>query len=365
MAATSLLSVGAWRNEKRSVHKRGQSMKILTVRVLMMSVIAVCIGVSLAVAQSQSGARPTMASEADFRRAMKELSNWGRWGADDELGAANLITSAKRKQALALAKEGVPVSLAHDVVQEKAADAPNILERVLGPVSPTGTADQYRYTGTYHGIVHSHLDAVDCHMMVDGRGYNGRAMEDITAANGCPKGNINALKDGVVTRAILFDATRLPGKATAQGWIEPGTAVHREDLETLEKLERVKVSPGDVILLYTGRWKRRAALGPWPRETGFAGYHADVAYFIKERGVSFIGGDGPNDVSPTSMPASVANPLHRLALVAMGVSIFDNLDFERAVEHARRLNRYEFLFTAAPLRIEGGTGSPLNPLAIF
>jgi kynurenine formamidase len=340
-------------------------MKNLTIRILVMSVIAFGICVSLPYARSQSNARPAMASEMDFRRAMKELSNWGRWGADDELGAANLITPAKRKQALALAREGVPVSLAHDIVQEKAADAPFFLERVLGPVSPAGTADQYRYTGTYHGIAHSHLDAVDCHMMVDGKGYNGRAMEDITAAGGCPKGNINALKDGVVTRAVLFDATRLPGKATAQGWIEPGTAIHREDLETLEHLERVKVSPGDVILLYTGRWKRRAALGPWPRETGFAGYHADVAYFIKERGVSFIGGDGPNDVVPTGLPASVPNPLHRLALVAMGVSIFDNLDFERAVEHARRLNRYEFLFTAAPLRIEKGTGSPLNPLAIF
>jgi kynurenine formamidase len=85
----------------------------------------------------------------------------------------------------------------------------------------------------------------------------------------------------------------------------------------------------------------------------------------KERGVSFIGGDGPNDVSPTGLPASVPNPLHRLALVAMGINIFDNLDFERAVEQARRLNRFEFLFTAAPLRIEKGTGSPLNPLAIF
>jgi kynurenine formamidase len=335
-------------------------------RILVIGLIALgAVAASIPQAQSQSSARPTMANEADFRRAMKELSNWGRWGNDDELGAANLITPAKRKQALALATEGLPVSLAHDVVQEHAADAPNILERVLGPVNPTGTADKYQYTGTYHGIVHSHLDSLDCHMMVDGKGYNGVAMEDITATGGCPKGSINALKDGVVTRAILFDATLLPGKATAQGWLEPGTAIHREDLEALEKLEHVTVSAGDVILLYTGRWKRRAALGAWPRETGFAGYHADVAYFLKERGVSFIGGDGPNDVSPTGLPTSVPNPLHRLALVAMGINIFDNLDFERAVEQARRLNRFEFLFTAAPLRIEKGTGSPLNPLAIF
>ncbi len=336
-------------------------MRILAIGLIVLGGVAV----SIPYARSQSSTRPAMATEADFRRAMKELSNWGRWGNDDELGAANLITPAKRKQAAALVKEGLPVSLAHDVAQEKAADAPNILERALGPVSATGTADRYQYSGTYHGIVHSHLDAVDCHMMVDGKGYNGRAMEDITAAGGCPKGNINALKDGVVTRAILFDATRLPGKAAAQGWLEPGTAIHREDLEALEKLEHVKVSAGDVILLHTGRWKRRAALGPWPRETGFAGYHADVAYFIKERGVSFIAGDGPNDVVPTGLPETVTNPLHRLALVAMGVSIFDNLDFERAVEQAKRLNRYEFLFTAAPLRIDKGTGSPLNPLAIF
>src|SRR6266481_6116412 len=259
-------------------------------RILVIGLIALgAVAASIPQAQSQSSARPTMANEADFRRAMKELSNWGRWGNDDELGAANLITATKRIQALAFAKEGLPVSLAHDIVQETAADAPNILQRTLGPVTPAGTADQYQYTGTYHGIVHSHLDSVDCHMMVDGKGYNGRAMEDITAAGGCPKGNINALKDGIVTRAILFDATRLPGKATPQGWLDPGTAIHKEDLETLEKMERVKVSAGDVILLYTGRWKRRVALGPWPNATGFAGYHADVAYFIKERGVSFIG----------------------------------------------------------------------------
>ena len=337
----------------------------MNIRVRLLSgVIAVI--VLGAVASHDAGgqtARPTIATQDDFRRAMKELSNWGRWGEQDELGAANLITPAKRKQALALAREGRTVSLSHDVPQEKAVDTPTFLNRTVVTVAPAVALDSYQYTGTYHGVIHSHLDSVDCHIMVDGRGYNGVSMEEIKAAGGCPRGSINALKDGVVTRAILFDATRLPGKATPQGWLEPGTAVTREDLERLEKIQRVRVSPGDVILLYTGRWKRRAALGPWPNATGFAGYHIDVAYFLKERGVSFIGADGPNDVSPSGLPQGVG--LHQLALVAMGISIFDNLDFERAVEEARRLNRYEFLFMAAPLRIEKGMGSPLNPLAIF
>src|SRR5712672_4242165 len=339
---------------------RGGNMRILVIGLIALGAAAA----SIPQAQSQSSARPTIANEADYHRAMKELSNWGRWGNDDELGAANLITPAKRKQAMALVTEGVPVSLAHDVVQEQAADAPTLLERTLNPVLPTGTSDRYQSTGTYHGIVHSHLDSLDCHMMVDGKGYNGVAMEDITATGGCPKGSINALKDGVVTRAILFDATLLPGKATAQGWLEPGTAIHREDLEALEKLEHVKVSAGDVILLYTGRWKRRAALGAWPRETGFAGYHADVAYFMKERGVAFIGGDAYNDVGPSGV-TGVRLPLHSLSLVALGTSIFDNLDLGDVADTAKRLNRWEFLFTAAPLRIVKGTGSPINPIATF
>ena len=112
-------------------------------KILVSGFILLCVCASVPYAQSPGGGR-AMATEEDFRRAMKDLSNWGRWGADDELGAANLITPAKRKQAAALVKEGVAVSLAHDVMQEKAADAPNILERTLGPVSATGTTDTYR-----------------------------------------------------------------------------------------------------------------------------------------------------------------------------------------------------------------------------
>jgi kynurenine formamidase len=308
--------------------------------------------------------RPTIATQADFERAMKEVSNWGRWGKDDQLGSSNLITPAKRRQAAALVKDGTSVSLAHDVAEETAPDATAVLNRKLLNVSATGSADQYQYTGTYHGIIHSHLDAVDCHVMEGGKGYNGVTMEEVKAADGCPKGSIYAQRNGVVTRGVLFDATLLPGKATPQGWLEPGTPIHREDLEALEKIEKVKVSPGDVILLHTGRWKRRAALGAWPPANGYAGYHADVAYFMKERGVAFIGGDAYNDVGPSGV-TGVRLPLHSLALVALGTSIFDNLDLGEVADTAKRLNRWEFLFTAAPLRIVKGTGSPINPTATF
>lgn len=314
-------------------------------------------------AETASEPHKTITTEAEFHQAMKDLSNWGRWGPDDVLGAANLITPAKRRRAAALVKEGMTISLEHPIFQEEVADGRGHLQRTF-TVRPTGASDTYAFSSTYHGSIFSHLDALDCHVMEDGKGYNGRPWQDAQTAGGCPKGDVTALKDGIFTRAVLFDATLLPGKA-ARGWLEPGTAVHYEDLEALEKIEKVKVTEGDVILLYTGRWKRRAALGPWKTSEGVAGYHADVAFFLKERGVAFIGADEWNDVSPTTLPPSVGLPVHKLALVALGVDIFDNLDLERVSETAKRLGRYDFLFLAAPLQIEQGTGSPLNPLAVF
>ena len=202
--------------------------------------------------------------------------------------------------------------------------------------------------------------------MIDGVGHTGATLAAIEEAGGCPSGSIHALRNGIVTRAVLFDATLLPGKATADGWLEPGTPVRKADLEALEEIQGVRVEEGDVILLHTGRWLRRAAVGPWARDdAGVAGYHADVAYFLKERGVAFIGHDMSTDVAPTGIEGHDRFPLHELALVSLGVGIFDNLDFTEAAETAQRLGRYEFLFTAAPLRIRMGMGSPINPIATF
>ena len=155
--------------------------------------------------------RPPMESNQDFQRAMQELSNWGRWGEDDELGQANFITQEKRIAAARLVREGITVSLAHDVVQEDAVDTSAYLNREVISVSPTGAADKLEYTGSYHGTIHSHLDSLDCHIMYEGKGYNGVGYEEVEAADGCPQGSIHAHRNGVITRGVLFDATLLPG----------------------------------------------------------------------------------------------------------------------------------------------------------
>ena len=327
---------------------------------------AMALTAALAACGTNGQADERMETAADVERALRELSNQGRWGDDDEIGAANFITPEKRRQAAALVREGLSVSLAHDIVEEEMVDGPTHLLREVLRVSETGGSDRLEYTGSYHGYVHSHLDSLDCHVMIDGVGHTGATLAAIEEAGGCPSGSIHALRNGIVTRGVLFDATLLPGKATADGWLEPGTPVRKADLEALEEIQGVRVEEGDVILLHTGRWLRRAAVGPWARDdAGVAGYHADVAYFLKERGVAFIGHDMSTDVAPTGIEGHDRFPLHELALVSLGVGIFDNLNFTEAAQTAQRLGRYEFLFTAAPLRIRMGMGSPINPIATF
>src|SRR6516164_2791164 len=290
----------------------------------------------------------------EFDQMFKQVSNWGRWGADDLRGAANLITDASRKQALALAKSGLAVSLAHNPLKEAALDNPSPFEHTMNRGFSTDT-----YKVSYHGFAHSHIDAL-CHILYKGQTYNGHATAEINTEEGCKMLGIQNLKNGVVTRAILFDIPRLKGLP----YLEPGTPVFVEDLEAWEKKAGVKVSPGDAIFLNTGRWARREKLGPWNVGRNEAGYHASVAPWLKERGVSFIGSDDAQDVTP-SLVEGINLPVHTLAITALGIGILDNQDLEEVSATAARLHRWEFLLTVAPVPVSGGTGFPVNALAIF
>ncbi len=147
-------------------------------------------------------------------------------------------------------------------------------------------------------------------------------------------------------------------------YLEPGTPVFVEDLEAWERQAKVKVAPGDAIFLRTGRWARRDTLGPWLVSRNAAGYHASIAPWLKERGVSFLGSDAAQDVTP-SLVEGINLPIHTLAITAMGIDLFDNQDLEAVAATAARLNRWEFLLSVGPVPVVGGTGFPVNALAIF
>ena len=301
---------------------------------------------------------PPLITPAEFDRWMKERSNWGRWGKDDQLGAINLITPAKRKQALAVVKDGVSVSLAHRPLTEKALDNPEPFMRETG-LTPnrdgTGfTSAHDRYSVYYHGRAHSHLDAL-CHYFYKEQLYNGFSIKGITPEGGCARDGIQNLQNGIITRGVLIDIPRLKGVP----YLEPGTPVFPEDIEAWEKKAGVKVGAGDAILLRTGRWARRAKFGPFGE---FAGYHARVDPWLKDRDIAIVASDAVQDVG---ILPGVGQPIHIFAIAGLGANILDNLDLEAVAETAARLNRWEFLLTLAPIPVEGGTGSPLNPIATF
>src|SRR6185369_7027732 len=150
-------------------------------------------------------------TKTDIDRMMTELSNWGRWGKDDQLGAMNLITPAKRKQAALLVTEGVSVSLAHDVEKERAADNSNPFQHTmtLTGANPASQFSLDAYSVNYHGYAHTHLDAL-CHVFYKGKMYNGFSQEEVTQ-KGAARLSILNLKQGIFTRGILIDVARLKG----------------------------------------------------------------------------------------------------------------------------------------------------------
>jgi kynurenine formamidase len=298
-------------------------------------------------------------SVAQYDQWKKQISNWGRWGAADEIGTMNLITPAKRRDAARLVRDGESVSLSSDADTTKAVDNPNPYE-----VTMQGIASD-RLTINYHGIAHTHLDSL-AHINENGVFYNNYKPDpDAVARDRHAKNSIHNFKNGVFTRGVLIDIARLKGVP----FLEPGTAIYVEDLEAWEKRAAVKVGSGDALFIRTGVWARRKAQGPWLRgraEGGrSAGLDPSVIPWLKQRDVAILGSDHPQYVAPGEAGGAPRGAVHDFALVYLGMPLFDNCDLEALADMAAAKKRWEFLLTASPLAIRGGTGSPLNPIATF
>ncbi len=298
---------------------------------------------------AQDSNKPPPLTSAIIDQWGEEISNWGRWGEDDELGTLNLITPEKRKNAAGLVKDGVSVSLALDI--NKSASFEQSMKLLDNWAVDT-------YSINYHGLAHSHIDAL-CHIFWNGKIYNGYSKESVKLT-GTEKLGIQNMKNGIFTRGVLMDIPRLKGVP----YLEPGTPIMAEDLEAWERKAGIKVQSGDVLLIRTG-WRVRAKEHGTGNSSGkAAGLHASVAKWLKARDIAVLGSDRGSDMLPSGVEG-VIEPIHLLVLAALGTPILDNLDLEAVAEEAAKRERWEFLFVAAPIRVLGGTGSPLNPIATF
>lgn len=315
-------------------------------------------------------------AEEDVLSWFVELSNWGRWGADDVRGTLNLITPQVRRKAAQLVQDGMRVSCCRDLQ----ADGNGQVQRFM-VATGEGLADEHRvhrpanrwhdasgermgsageFLGVaYHGHTVTHVDALS-HMFWDRQMYNGKPAELVTATLGATHGDITAAREGIFTRGVLIDVPALRGV----DWLEAGEGVLPYDLEAAEKQMGFRIGEGDAVLIRTGYPKRKREIGPIPWTEGQPGWHVASLPWLHERGVALIGGDTATDVLPSGYSV-MPLPVHVIGIAAMGLWTVDNCDLEQVASKCADLGRWQFLFTLDPLPIVGGTGSPANPIATF
>ena len=315
-------------------------------------------------------ANSQMPAESEILDYVRSLSNWGRWGEDDQLGTINHIGSDQRKQAAALVQDGVAVSCARPITTDTAPDVGSpplhymtgagegyaISDEAL-PQPGQGSGD---FIGMrFHGYSITHLDSL-CHIFWNGRMYNGRPSAMVTTSEGATANSIEVAQDGVVSRGVLLDAARHRGV----NWLEPGEAITPDELKEIEAEQGTRVQQGDIVLVRTGHYKRRIEEGPRPLADGWPGLHASCIPWLQEQQVSVLGGDINSDVAPSGYP-NIRQPIHQIALPHMGLWLMDNCNLEELSIACAERGRWKFLLTIAPLRIRYGTGSPVNPIAMF
>ncbi|MXW34574.1 MAG: cyclase family protein [Chloroflexi bacterium] len=308
-------------------------------------------------------AKTDTVTKAQLDGWFESISNWGRWGDDDQRGALNLITDAKRAEAASLVRTGAIVSCAEELPKRPAPDNPApVIHAMQGAGDVTrggagGASDMIAIS--WHGYATTHLDAL-CHIFHNDQMYNGYPASMVTSI-GARLNSIMAGQDGIVSRGVLLDIPAVRGV----DYLEPGERILVADLEAAEERQGVRVTPGDILLVCTGRDERNAAEGRWdPMTGGLAGLSGETAPWLRERDVAVLGGDGVSDALPTLVPEWTM-PIHALALVALGVHLIDNMQLSRLAAACEDFGRWEFQLTLAPLRLAQGTGSPVNPIALF
>lgn len=309
-------------------------------------------------------------SEAQVLEWMTSLSNWGRWGDNDQKGCLNLITPEKRKQAASLVRDGIPVSCARPITTDMTPEVTYQVQRYMvdsGEGRDTDPPERRlvrrgaaEFIGmVFHGQTITHVDALS-HYSWQAKLYNGRPANLITSREGAQSHSIEVASQGIVTRGVLLDITRVKGTP----WMAVDDPVMPEDLEAAERLEGVRVEEGDILLVRTGNYRMRLENGPRPRTEPATACQVACTPWFKERGVAMLGTDTSNDIRPSHY-ATITAPLHTVSLVTLGMWLIDNANLEELSQACQERNRYEFMLTLGPLRLRNVTGSPVNPIALF
>lgn len=302
----------------------------------------------------------------DFRALGRRVSNWGRWGADDERGTLNHITPERLVAAGGLIRQGKVFDLGIPFDDQ----GPQPGGGRINPVhlmSQTGDRQLFpggfQYADDYifmplQGA--SQWDAL-AHVYYDGQIYNGFPASEVTVV-GAFRGAIDKIAKGVAGRGVLLDIARLKGVE----WLEMGEVITPDDLEAaIERQGGVDVGAGDILLFRTG-WRKKflSDLDPKSFMAGEPGLGQACVEWLHERQVAAVCSDNwAIEVLPGENPDALLQ-VHCVLIRDMGMTLGEILDFEELADDCEADGVYEFFFCAPPLKVTRGVGSPINPLAI-
>ena len=310
-------------------------------------------------------ATPASAEEAlrietddDIDRILPAISNWGRWGPEDQLGTLNFITTEMRLEAIRSVRSGRVVSLARE---RPVADDFGIRKATYRNMHYTdpqpdeaGTIDEIGMI--YHGYVVTHLDAL-CHLYTpEGRDgmYNGYPVSLVTD-QGAGKLGVEVMGvHGIVGRGVLLDIAALKG-----GPLPLGSTISAADLEAAEARQGVRVGEGDILFVRNGQGARNS----YALSTGL---HPECLPWLHARRVAVLSHDGDGDVHPARPGFRLwSEPVHMIAIPYLGMPLICAADLEALSDACAEEGRWEFFLSVAPWRFKGATSSPVNPLAMF
>jgi hypothetical protein len=296
-------------------------------------------------------------TKVEVESYLRDRRNWGRWGADDQVGAVNLITAEKRLQAAALVRSGRAVSLSREFPKTPAPNNPTPAQHFMHTLDRgTGGAALDYYGISYHGQASTHLDSL-CHVWNEDGMWNGRKPSDEIGFAGARFGAITNWSTGIITRGVLLDVPRFRGEPC----VTQARPIHGWELEDIAKAQGISIEPGDALIVYGGReaWDRVNPI--WGSGTSRPGLHASCLAFIRDTDAALLVWD-MMDLAPNGydVPWSVHG-----AIFAYGVGLVDNALLEPLAAACAEEGRYTFMLMVLPLVVGGGTGSPTNPVALF
>ena len=301
----------------------------------------------------------SLPTRADVEAYLRERRNWGRWGADDQVGAVNLITPAKRVQAAGLVRSGRSVSLSRVFPKLPATNNPTPAQHFMRTIERGSGGGAIDYYGiSYHGQASTHLDSL-CHVWDEHGMWNGRKPSQEIGFEGARWGAVTNWSNGIVTRGVLLDVPHFRG----QPFVTQEQPIHGWELEDVARSQGVSLGAGDALVVYGGReaWDRAHPEQIWGSGTSRPGLHASCLPFIRDHDVSLLVWD-MMDHAPNGY--DLAWSVHG-AIFAYGVGLVDNALLEPLAAACAEEQRYEFMLMVLPLVVPGGTGSPANPVALF